>query len=122
MMRGLVILGLLAGASYYAYRRVMGGGTGPVPADGPAGAGDQSAATGGITERVTQSVRQAATTARQAATTAATKVRAAAPIGGGAAAGQAQPEMEQDGSPREARAAAMAGMPAVQPPATIPEP
>ena len=122
MMRGLVILGLLAGAGWYAYRRVMGGGTGPVTAEGPAGAGDQSAAAGGLTERVTQSVRQAATTARQAATSAATKVRAAAPIGGGAAADQMQPETEQDGSPREARAAAMAAMPAVQPPATIPEP
>ena len=122
MIRGLVILGALAGVGWYAYRKVMAGGTGTITADGSAGTGDRSAAAGGIAERVTQSVSQAATAARQAATTAATKVRAASPIGGGAAADQAQPETEQDGSPREARAAAMAAMPAVQPPATIPEP
>lgn len=122
MIRGLVILGLLAGGGYYAYRKVMGGGTGPVTADGHAGTGDQSAAAGGITERVSQSVSQAATAARQAATTAATKVRAVVPVGGGDPADHAQPATEQDGSPREARAAAMAAMPAVQPPATIPEP
>ena len=122
MLRGLVTLGLLAGAGVYAYRKVSGGGTGAVRADGPAGSGDPSTAAGGITERVTQAVGQAATAARQAATSVAGTVRAAAPSGGGAATDQAPPEMEQDGSPREARAAAMAAMPAVQPPATIPEP
>ena len=124
MMRGLIILRVLAGVGYYAYRTLLGGGTGPVTADDAAGTGDRSAAAGGITERVTRSVSQAATAARQAATTAATNVRAAVPGAGGegAAADRARPETEQDGSPREARAAAMAAMPAVQPPATIPEP
>ncbi len=118
MVRGLVILGALAGAGWYAYRKVVGGGIGSTTAQGTAGTGDRSSTAGGITGRVTQSVSQAATAARQAATTAATKVRTAVPVGGGAAADQT----EQDGSPREARAAALAAMPAVQPPATIPEP
>ena len=121
MMRGLVILGLLAAAGYYAYRRLLGGEAAPAMGSGPAGATDRSAGAGGIAERVTQSVGQAATVARQAASTAATKVRAAAPIGG-ATDDQAQADREREGSPREARAAAMAAMPAVQPPATIPEP
>lgn len=121
MMRGLIILGALAGVGWYAYRKVNGGGSGPVTADEFAGTGDRPAAEGGIAERVTQSVNQAATAARQAATTAVTKARAAAPGGGGAAADRTPPEPELDGVPPEARAAAMAAMPAMQQPAPLPD-
>ncbi len=122
MIRSVVILGLLAAAGWYAYRKVMGGGTRPVTADGAAGTGDQSNDVSAITGRVTQSVSQAAVAVRQAATTAVSKARAAVPLGGGDVADRGQPETERDGAPPEARAAAMAAMPAVQPPASLPEP
>lgn len=112
MIRRLVILGALAGAGWYAYRRVVvGNATGPVTADGPAAPGDRPAAAGDITGRVTQSMSQAATAARQAATAAANKVRAAAPLGGGGATDRAQPESQLDGESMETRAAAIGALP-----------
>ncbi len=124
MVRGLVILGLLSGAGWYAYRKAVRGGVGQVTAGGSAGDESQPSQSGDVMGRVTQSVNQAATTARQMATAAATKARAAIADGGGAA-GRAEPETAQaetGATPREARAAAMAGMPAVQAPAILPEP
>jgi len=121
MLRGVIILGALAGAGWYAYRKVTGGATGPVPADGPARTGDRSAAAGDLSERVTRAVSQAATTARQAATTAASKARAAVPGGGGATVDQPPSDREMDGAPPEARAAAMAAMPAFQQPPPFPD-
>lgn len=114
MLRGVIILGALAGAGWYAYRKVMGSGTGLVPADGPIGTGDRSAA-GGIAERVRQSVSQAATTTVN-------KVRGAAADGGQQApADHAPPATEADGTLPEVRAAAMAAMPAMQQPAPFPD-
>ena len=98
MLRTLVIFGILGGVGWYAYRMLMASEEG-------------SAAGKGIAERVPPSVRQAVTTA-------ASKVRAAAP-GSQAAAGR---EHSETGSPAETRAAMMAGMPAVQAPATVTEP
>ena len=120
MVRGLVILGLLGGVGWYAYRKLMGGGAGRVTAEGSPFAREGSTDAGGVTARVTQSVGQAAAAARQVATTAASKARSVVPGSGGGATDQT--DAEGDGEPREARAAAMATMQAVQPPATIPEP
>jgi hypothetical protein len=97
-MRGLVVLGILAGAGWYAYRKLMG-------SERAAGAGHS------ITERVPPSVRQAVNAA-------ASKVQAAT-TGYQGAPDRAPADV---GSSAEARAAAMAGAPAVQPPATVPEP
>ena len=96
-MRGVVTLGILAGTGWYLYRKLTGGGT-------------RSGMGAGLVERLPQPVRQAVNTA-------ASRVQAAT------AGSQRTPDGEQSdsGSPAEARAAAMAGMPAVQPPATIPE-
>jgi hypothetical protein len=97
-MRGLVMLGMLAGAGWYAYRKLMGG-------DSVADTGHR------FTERMPPSVRQVVHAA-------ATKVQAAT-----AGSHTATDDGNADaGSPAEARAAAMAGAPAVQPPASIPEP
>ena len=116
-MRGLLILGLLAGAGWYAYRKLMGSGSGPVTTEGTSLAGGDAEAGGGVSARLTQSVSQAAAAARQAATTVASKARAAVPSSRGEASDQ-----PADAEPPEVRAAAMATMQAVQPPATIPEP
>ena len=121
MVRGLLILGLLAGGGWYAYRKLVG--SGQVAADGASFSGQGSDAAGGVAARVTQSVSQAASVARQAATTVAEKARAAVPGSQGGAGEQTGTESgTADAMPREARAAAMATMQAVQPPATIPEP
>ena len=124
MFRGVVTLGLLAGAGWYAYRRLVGRGSEPVATAGPPFSHDAPGTAGSVRERVTQSVSQAAAAARQAATGVASKARAAVP--GKRDEAIDQPDAADDGEaeavPREARAAAMAAMPAVQPPATIPEP
>lgn len=97
-MRGLVMLGMLAGAGWYAYRNLMGGGT--------------MTDTGhSFTERMPPSVRQMVNAA-------ATKVQAAT-AGNQGATDDGNADI---GSSAEARAAAMAGAPAVQSPASIPEP
>lgn len=92
------MLGILAGAGWYVYRKLMGGGS--------------MADTGhSFTDRMPPSVRQVVNAA-------ATKVQAATTGNQAATDG-----MQSDaGSPAETRAAAMAGAPAVQPPATIPGP
>ena len=116
-MRGLLILGLLAGAGWYAYRKLLGSGSDPVTAEAASFPGDGAEAGGSVSTRVTQSVSQAAAAARQAASTVASKARAAVPGNRGESSDQ-----PADAEPPEVRAAEMASMPAVQPPATIPEP
>ena len=117
MVRGFLLLGLLAGAGWYAYRRLVGSGSDRVTAEGGAVAGDGAAAEGGVRARVSQSVSQAAAAARQAATKVAGTARAVA------TGRRDEPsDLPTDAEPPEVRAAVMAGMPAVQPPATIPEP
>ena len=118
MVRGLLILGLLAGAGWYAYRKVVTSGSERVPAEGAAVAGDGAATGGSVSARVTQSVSQAAAAARQTATSVASKARAAVP----GRRGETTDDLPADAEPPEVRAAVMAGMPAVQPPASIPEP
>ena len=121
MVRGLLILGMLAGAGWYAYQKLLG--SGQVSADGTSFADQGADAAGGVGAKVSQSVSQAAAAARQAATTVAEKARAAVPSNQGGPGEQTGAESGgADAMPREARAAAMATMQAVQPPATIPEP
>ena len=117
MFRRLVILSGLAGAGWYAYRKLTAAGTGSARADGPAGPVDHSAG-GGLSERVTQ----AATAARQAATSAVSKARATAPKSGDAAADHAKTESSQP--PPEVRAVAdvVDAMPTVPPSTTLPKP
>ena len=123
-MRGLLMLGLLAGAGWYAYRKLVRSGSGPVAAEGPSFSQEAADGTGTARARVTQAASQAAAAVRQADTTHLSKDQAARPSKRDQATDQ--PEMESglagDAVPPEARAAAMATMPAVQPPATIPEP
>jgi hypothetical protein len=95
-MRGLMMLGLLAGAGWYLYRKVLG-------------SGDASTTGAKLAERLPPSVRQAVNTA-------ASKVQSAT----AGTQGAAHDESAYSGSSAETRAAMMAGMPAVQPPATIP--
>ena len=117
MVRGVLMLGLLAGAGWYAYRKLVGSGSDRVTAEGATFTGDGAEAGGRGRARVPQSVSQAAAAARQAATTVASKARAAVPGRRGEVA-----DLPPDAEPPEVRAAVMAGMPAVQPPTTIPEP
>ena len=117
MVRGVLMLGLLAGAGWYAYRKLVGSGSDRVTAEGAAVTGDGAEAGGRGRARVTQSVSQAAAAARQAATTVASKARAAVPGSRGEVT-----DLPTAAEPPGVRAAVMAGMPAVQPPATIPEP
>jgi hypothetical protein len=91
-----MILGILAGAGWYLYRKIMG-------------SEDISTTGAGLVERLPPSVRQAVHTA-------ASKVQSAT-----AGYQRETPDELATGAPAETRAAAMAGMPAVQPPATVPE-
>jgi hypothetical protein len=95
-MRGLMILGILVGAGWYLYRKVMG-------------SGDTSTTGARLAERLPSSMRQAVHTAASKVQSATTGYPRETPD-----------EAADAGSPAETRAAAMAGMPAVQPPATIP--
>ena len=115
MVGGLVKLALLAGAGWYAYRKLAGGGSSATERDPFAQGG--SAEAGGVGARVRESVSQAASAARRAAETVAGKAGTTVPGGRGADA-----DRSAEAEPAEVRAAAMAGMPAVQPPGTIPEP
>ena len=116
-MRGLLKLALLAGAGWYAYRKLVGNRSESLAAEGEPFARDGSAGAGDVGARVRHAARQAAETARQAASAAASTARATMASTRGEAT-----DLPADAEPPEVRAAAMAGMPAVQPPATIPEP
>ena len=116
-MRGLLKLALLAGAGWYAYRKLVANRSEPRAVEGDPFARDGSAGASDVGARVKQAASQAAEAARQAASTAASKARATMAGTRGEAT-----DLPADAEPPEVRAAAMAAMPAVQAPATIPEP
>ena len=116
-MRGFLKLALLVGAGWYAYRKLLGSGRQSLDAESDPFAREGSAETGDVRARARQAASQAAAAARQAASTAASKARAKMPSSRGEVTDQ-----PADAESPEVRAAAMATMPAVQPPATIPEP
>jgi hypothetical protein len=116
MIRGLVKLALLAGAGWYAYRKLAGGRNESPATERDPFAGGRSGEADGVGAQLRRSASEAAVVARRAATTMAGRVGAAVPGQRGEKADRPAAE------PPEVRAAAMAGMPAVQPPATMPEP
>src|SRR5215216_2782328 len=124
-MRGVLVLAALAGVGWYAYRNLMGGGSRnlmgggsrSLAVEGDPFAEDGAAQTGDVQARVARVANRAAETARQATSTAVERARAAMPGSRGAATDETTVA-----EPPEARAAAMAAMPAVQAPATLPEP
>lgn len=127
MLGGVVKVALLAGVGWYAYRTLVAARPAPVADTGAAGRATGPAGTDDLATRVVQVMSQAATAARQALN------RVTTTDGGGAGGSRSQTDdrtptgngsasRSETDAPPEARAAAMAAMPAVQPPATIPEP
>src|SRR5215207_2011737 len=117
MIRGLVKLGLLAGAGWYAYRKLAGGRNESLATGRDPFAGGRAGEADGVGAQLRRSAREAADVARRAATTLAGRAGAAVPGQRGETTNR-----PAEAEPPEVRAAVMAGMPAVQPPATIPEP
>lgn len=105
MLRRLVTLGALVGGGWYLYRKLKGGDQSAPESATRGQTGDDET---GVTGRVSQSVSQAADAARRMVA----KARETVPMG--RETGAAEPT-------REARSAWMAGLPAVQEPASFPE-
>jgi hypothetical protein len=111
MLRGLLKLGLLAGAGWYAYRKLgRQNRPGHGQTDDLFGTTDRSATSGDFGTRLTQLVNQAAEAIRQRTATSTDPWREAGP-----GAQHMNDASSSQRAPREAQAAAMAAMPAVQP-------
>jgi hypothetical protein len=107
MLRGLLKLGLLAGAGWYAYRKLRPKNQSEYEHSNDLFGTTSRPKSGDMQDRVTQLVNQAAEAIRERTARSAESRRGA---GGGF-----DHTPTKDGAPREAHAAAMAAMPAVQP-------
>jgi hypothetical protein len=111
MLRGLLKLGLLAGAGWYAYRKLgRKDRSGHGQMEDRFGTTDRPATSGDLTTRLTRLVNQAAEAVRQRTATSADSWRSS-----GAGFQHMNDASSSERVPREAQAAKLAAMPAVQP-------